>query len=206
MISEDVKARMREIVTRYPQARSAMLPCLHLAQEAEGYITPEGMLTVAEVVGAKPDEVESVVTFYAMYTRKPLGAYVIKVCSSISCYLRGSDALLVRLEEGLGLKKGETSADGRFTLDHIECLAACGMAPVLQVNGEFVENVTAERADQLLGHLRRGEGVGALGSHWRATATGGYTTASDATGGDAIASDGTEKPQGKGQAVPEEAQ
>ena len=177
MISDEVKAQMRAMAARYPQPRSAMLPCLHLAQQAEGYITAEGAQAVAEVVGARVDEVESVVSFYSMYTTKPLGQHVIKVCTSVSCYLRGADALLARLEERLGVKKRQTTADGRFTLDTIECLAACGMAPVLQVNGEFVENVTSERADLLLDRLERGEGVGDLGSRWRLTEQGGFSTA-----------------------------
>jgi NADH-quinone oxidoreductase E subunit len=181
MIPDEVKAQMREIAARYPQPRSAMLPCLHLAQQTEGYITSEGAQAVAEAVGARVDEVESVVSFYSMYTTKPLGAQVIKVCTSVSCYLRGADALLARLEERLGVKKGQTTPDGRFTVDMIECLAACGMAPVLQVNGEFVENVTPERADALMDRLERGEGVGDLGSRWRLTEQGGFTTAGSTT-------------------------
>jgi NADH-quinone oxidoreductase E subunit len=166
MIGEKVKARMREIVARYPSPRSGMLPCLHLAQETEGYLTPEGIAAVAEAVGAKVDEVESVVTFYSMYHRRPVGKHVIKVCTSISCYLRGCDDLLAHLRERLGVGPGETTPDGQFTLATIECLAACGMAPVLQVNDEFVENVTLAGADALLERLTRGEGVAGLGSQW----------------------------------------
>jgi NADH-quinone oxidoreductase E subunit len=181
-ITDDLKARMRAIAARYPQARSAMLPCLHLAQEAQGRITEEGVLAVAEAVGAKPDEVESVVTFYSMFHTEPQGTYVVKVCSSISCYLRGSDDLLGHLEKRLGVHRGETTPDGRFTLDHIECLAACGMAPALQVNGEFVENVTPERADALLDRLRRDQGVGDLGSRWRRMENEGFSTSPPSSG------------------------
>jgi NADH-quinone oxidoreductase E subunit len=163
-----------------------MLPCLHLAQQTEGYITSEGAQAVAEAIGARVDEVESVVSFYSMYTTKPLGAQVIKVCTSVSCYLRGADALRARLEERLGVKKGETTPDGRFTVGMIECLAACGMAPVLQVNGEFVENVTPERADALLDRLERGEGVGDLSSRWRLTEQGGFTTAGSMESGNGV--------------------
>lgn len=165
MIGEEVKARMREIAAQYPQARSAMLPCLHLAQEAEGYVTPAAVQTVAEVIGVKPDEVESVVSFYSMYSQHPRGQHVIKVCTSISCYLRGCDDLLAHLEERLGIARGETSADGLFTLEPVECLAACGMAPVLQVNSAFVENVTTEMADDLIARLRQGEQT--LHNSWR---------------------------------------
>jgi NADH-quinone oxidoreductase E subunit len=166
MISEDVKAQMREIAARYPSPLSGMLPCLHLAQETEGYVTAAGMQAVAEVVEAKLDEVESVVTFYSMFRTQPVGAHVIKVCTSISCYLCGSDELLAHLEEKLGIRRGGTTPDGAYTLQAVECLAACGMAPALQVNDEFVEFVSPARADDLLARLARGEGTKGLGSKW----------------------------------------
>ena len=159
MISESARARMREVVGRYPSTSSAMLPALHIAQEEEGYITPEGVEAVAEVLGVRPDEVDQVVSFYSMYFRKPVGRHVIKVCTSISCYLRGCDALMSHLEQRLGIKQGETTSDGAFTVLPIECLASCGTAPVLQVNNEFVENVTLEDADALLERLRREPGA-----------------------------------------------
>lgn len=166
MIADDVKARMRAICAEYPTAQSGMLRCLHLAQEAEGYITPEGMHAVAEATGVKLDEVESVVTFYSMFHREPVGTHVIKVCTSISCYLRGCDDVLAHLEARLGVRRGETTPDGKYTLKTIECLAACGMAPALQVNDEFVENVTPASADALIARLERGEGVAGLGGNW----------------------------------------
>jgi NADH-quinone oxidoreductase E subunit len=155
MISEQARARMRDAVTRYPSARSAMLPALHIAQEEEGHITPEGVEAVAEALGVRPDEVDMVVSFYSMYFRKPVGRHVIKVCTSISCYLRGCDTLMAHLEQRLGIRRGETTADGAITLLPIECLASCGTAPVLQVNDEFVENVTLEDADALVQRLRQ---------------------------------------------------
>ncbi len=166
MIGEETKARLRAIVARYPQARSAMLPCLHLVQEEEGYITPEGMLAVAEAIGVKPDEVESIVTFYSMYHQEPVGRMVIKVCTSISCYLHGCDDVMANLERRLGINRGQTTPDGRFTLEGVECLAACGMAPALQVNGEFAEQITPAKTDALVDALER-EGVAALRNRWR---------------------------------------
>jgi NADH-quinone oxidoreductase E subunit len=157
---------MREIAARYPDPRSGMLSCLHLVQEVAGYVTAEGIMAVAEAVGAKPDEVESVVTFYSMYRRAPAGRYILKVCTSISCYLRGCDDLLAHLEERLGVVRGQTTPDGLFTLQHVECLAACGMAPVLQVNDEFVEHVTREKADALLAQLRASEAVAPHPGEW----------------------------------------
>jgi NADH-quinone oxidoreductase subunit E len=154
MISQQARDHMRTVAAQYPSVRSAMLPALHIAQEEEGYITPEGVEAVAETLGVRPDEVDMVVSFYSMYFRKPVGRHVIKVCTSISCYLRGCDALLAHLEQRLGVRRGETTPDGEFTLLPIECLASCGTAPVLQVNDAFVENVTLESADALLERLR----------------------------------------------------
>jgi NADH-quinone oxidoreductase E subunit len=155
MISEQAKQRMRDIAARYPVARSAILPALHIAQQEESYITPEGLQTVAELLGLTVDDVESVATFYTMYYQRPPGKKVIKVCNSISCYLRGCDGLIEHLEARLGIKRGETTPDGKFTLLTAECLASCGTAPVLQVNDEFVENVTPEKADVLINELDR---------------------------------------------------
>jgi NADH-quinone oxidoreductase subunit E len=154
MISNDARARMRALTAQYPSARSATLPALHLAQEAEGYITPQGVEAVAEALGLRADEVDSVVSFYSMFFKKPVGRSVIKVCTSIACYLRGSDALLAHFERTLGIQRGATTADGAVTLLPTECLAACGGACALQVNDAIVEQVTPEGADALIARLR----------------------------------------------------
>lgn len=153
MISEQSKQRMRDLAARYPVARSAVLPALHIVQQVEGYITPDGLQAVAEVLNLTVDDVESVATFYTMYYQHPQGKKVIKVCNSISCYLRNCDSLIEHLEQRLGIKRGETTPDGHYTLMTVECLASCTTAPVLQVNDEFVENVTLEQADMLLAEL-----------------------------------------------------
>lgn len=155
MISEKAKERMRALAKRYPAARSAVMPSLYIAQEEEGYITREGLEAVAEAVGITVDDVESVATFYTMYHMQPPGKKIIKVCTSVSCYLRNCDSLLEHLEQRLGIKRGETTPDGKFTLQGVECLASCGYAPVLQVNGQFVENVTLEKADALIDTLEQ---------------------------------------------------
>jgi NADH-quinone oxidoreductase E subunit len=155
MISEQAKERMRALAARYPVARSALLPALHIAQEEESYITPDGIAAVAEVLNLTTDDVKSVATFYTMYYQRPHGQKVVSVCTGISCYLRGCDELVEHLESRLGIRRGETTADGSFTLECAECLASCGTAPVLQVNGEFVENVTLQMADELLDELGR---------------------------------------------------
>jgi len=150
MISEQAKQRMRELAARYPVARSAIMPSLYIAQQEEGYITQAGLEAVAETIGLTVDDVESVATFYTMYYQQPPGKKVIKICTSISCYLRNCDELVSHCEQRLGIKRGETTPDGNYTLMTAECLASCGTAPVLQVNNEFVENVTPEMLDALI--------------------------------------------------------
>ncbi len=153
MISEQARQRMRDLAARYPVARSAVMPSLHIAQQEEGYISDAGLQAVANALNMTVDDVESVATFYTMYYQKPQGQKVIKICNSISCYLRNCDPLIAHFEQRLGIKVGETTPDGNYTLMTVECLASCSTAPALQVNGEFVENVTIERADELLDSL-----------------------------------------------------
>src|SRR5262252_3677227 len=155
MISEKARQRMRDLAARYPVARSAVMPALYIAQQEEGYITQAALQAVAEAINITVDDVESVSTFYTMFYRQQPGKKVIKVCTSISCYLRNCDALVSHLENRLGINRGETSADGNYTLMTAECLASCGTAPVIQVNDEFVENVTLEMADALINEWDR---------------------------------------------------
>ena len=169
MISEALKTRMGEVVARYPSPRSAMLPCLQLVQDELGAIPDEAVVAVADAIGVKPDEVESIITFYSMLHKHPQGRYVLKVCTSVSCYLGGCDDTLARLEARLGVKRGETTADGQFTVEPAECLAGCGMAPVMQVNGLFVEQATPERAEELVAYLKAGGDVAEVRNHWRVT-------------------------------------
>jgi NADH-quinone oxidoreductase E subunit len=146
---------MRELASRYPVARSAVMAALYIAQQEEGYITQDALQAVAEALNMTVDDVESVASFYTMYYQKPPGRKIIKVCTSISCYLRNCDALVEHLQQRLGIKRGETTADGNYTLMTTECLASCGTAPVLQVNGAFVENVTFDMADALIDEFDR---------------------------------------------------
>ncbi len=150
MISEQTRQRIRDLAARYPVARSAVMPALSIAQQEEGSISHEALQAVASVTGMLVDDVESIATFYTMYYQQPPGKIVIRVCTSISCYLRNCDALVSHLESRLGIKRGETSADGTYTLLTAECLASCGTAPILQVNDEFVERVTLEVADTFI--------------------------------------------------------
>ena len=155
-LSEQSLATAREILSRYPRARSATIPLLHLSQQQNGYVTLEAMAHVAELTGTTPAEVYGTATFYEMFKFEPVGRYCINICDSISCHLMGSGHLLEHAEERLGIKAGGTTADGLITLEHAECQAACTEAPCLQVNYRYRYRVTTEQLDRLLDDLATG--------------------------------------------------
>ncbi len=138
---------------RYPTRLAVLLPALHLAQEALGYISPDAELDIAERLDVPPTRVREVVTFYTMYRQEPGGRHVLKICRNLACQLRGSDQIIARAEALLGIKVGETTADGRITLEHEECLASCGTAPMAWCNGTFVENLSEAKLERLLADL-----------------------------------------------------
>ena len=148
--------RAKAIVARYPRARSAMIPLLHLTQEQDGHITPDGMEHVGELVGATPAEVRGVATFYEMFKHEEVGTYLVGVCTNLSCMILGAEELLEHAEKTLGIKAGSTTADGQFTIEEMQCLAACGGAPCIQVNYRYFENLTNERFDGIVDDLRAG--------------------------------------------------
>jgi NADH-quinone oxidoreductase subunit E len=145
-----------EIISRYPRPKSALIPLLHLAQEQDGYVADDAMEHIAELVGVTPAEVLGTCSFYEMFKREPVGRYLVNVCTNISCMLLGGEELLHHLEQRLGVKAGGTTADGLFTLEDVECIAACTEAPCLQVNYRYHYKVTPEQADALLDDLRAG--------------------------------------------------
>jgi NADH-quinone oxidoreductase subunit E len=147
-------ARARETIARYPQTRSAMIPLLHLAQEQDGFLAGDAMEHIAELLGLAPAEVLGTASFYEMFKRHHTGRYLLGICTNISCMLNGSDELLEHAEQHLGVPAGGTTDDGVFTLERMECLAACGGAPCLQVNYRYVENVTSASFDRLVADLR----------------------------------------------------
>ncbi len=150
---------LREIAARYPQARSGLLPMLHLVQSAEGRVTPEGIEACAEILGISAAEVSGVATFYTMYKRRPVGDYHVGVCTNTLCAVMGGDLIFERLKEHLDVGNDETTEDGRITLEHVECNAACDYAPVVMVNWEFMDNQTPQSATQLVDDLRSGAEV-----------------------------------------------
>ena len=149
---------VNQIIKRYPVGRqkSALLPVLHIAQsENSGWLSPEMMDYVASLLDIQSIEVYEVASFYSMFNLKPVGNCVIEVCHTGPCWLNGAEKIIAHFEERLGIKPGETTADGKFTLKTVECLAACGNAPVIQVGQEYHENLTLEKADNLLNRWKR---------------------------------------------------
>jgi NADH-quinone oxidoreductase subunit E len=146
----------REIIDRYPVARSAMIPLLHLAQEQDGYVSEDAMQHIAELLDVTPAEVLGTCSFYEMFKLEPVGEYVVNVCTNISCLLCGGEDLLEHLEQRLGVRAGSTTPDGKFTLEDVECIAACTEAPCMQVNYRYFHRVSHEQVDQLLDDLRAG--------------------------------------------------
>ena len=157
MIPDSIRDEARSLVARYPKPRSALLPMLHLVQSEEGYVSADGVALCAEVLGLTKAEVGAVATFYTMYKRRPCGDYLVSVCTNLSCQLRGAEDIYARLSGKLGLGHDQTDAEGRFTFEHAECLAACDFAPVVTVNYEFYDNQTVESAERLVDALARGE-------------------------------------------------
>ena len=157
MLKPELIDEIKELMSRYPKPKSAILMALHRVQEELGWVPPEAQAEVAEIFDMPAADVQSIVTFYYMYHRKPVGRYVVKVCRSISCWLRGSTELIEHLERKLEVKLGETTKDGTFTLIGGECLAACTGAPCLQVNDRFFENAAHDQVDELLERLRKGD-------------------------------------------------
>jgi len=155
----------KEIIGRYPKARSATIPLLHLAQQQDGYVTNEAMAHIGELVGATSAEVLGTATFYEMFKFEPVGKYLVNICGTLSCALMGSEELLHHAEAKLGVKAGGTTADGLFTLERAECQAACTEAPCLQVNYRYRFKVTPADLDQLLDDLAAGRLDGEVPAH-----------------------------------------
>jgi NADH-quinone oxidoreductase subunit E len=159
----EVRARLdvdaKEIIGRYPKARSALLPLLHLCQSEEGYVSQDGVMFCAEHLDIAPAEVTAVVSFYTMYKRRPVGEYHVGVCTNTLCAVMGGDQILAEVKEHLGVEDDEVTEDGKVSVEHIECNAACDFAPVMTVNWEFFDNMTPETAKRLVDDLRVGADV-----------------------------------------------
>jgi len=152
----DILARARQLIALYPEPRSALIPLCHLAQEQDGWLTPEAMVDVAGLVGVTPGEVFGTASFYDMLHTEPVGRHVVAVCTNIACLLGGAAELLEHAEDSLGIGAGGTTPDGSVTLEEAECLADCDRTPCVQVNHRYVGAQTPESFDQLIADLRSG--------------------------------------------------
>jgi NADH-quinone oxidoreductase subunit E len=154
--SEEVLSEVRKILTRYPDKRSALIPVLNIAQREFGWISEPIMVYVAELLDLTPPKVFEVVTFYTLLNQRPVGKYLIQVCRTLSCALVGAEDFISYFKKKLGVRVGETTSDGLFTLRTVECLASCGTAPMMQINDTYYENLTLEKVDRILDELKSG--------------------------------------------------
>jgi NADH-quinone oxidoreductase subunit E len=153
MYGPEFEKKIDAIVERYPQPKAAMLPVLWEVQKHEGWVNDEAEAWIAERLGVSAAHVHGCVTFYTMYKQRPLGKYHIQICTTLSCMLRGCDNLLEHMEQKLGIREGQTTPDGRFSLVRVECLGSCGTAPMFQLNDDYHEDLTIEKVDALLDSL-----------------------------------------------------
>jgi NADH-quinone oxidoreductase subunit E len=172
--------RAEKLLALYPQKRSALIPMLHIAQEQDGWLTPDGIAHVAELVGLASAEVYGTASFYDMLFTSPVGRHLVSICTNLACLINGAGELLEHAEERLGIAPGATTPDGEFTLEEVECIALCGEAPCLAVNWRFFGNIDATAFDRLIDDLRTGrlaEKVPPHGTLCRVRRTVGLTTA-----------------------------
>ena len=163
MLLEKHQELITELLSRYPVKRSALLPLLNLAQREEGYVSEAAMKEIAKILDLTPPQVYETATFYTMLNLKPIGKFHIQICKSIMCGLVGSDDIIQWLQNRLGIRVGQTTGDRFFTLSAVECLGSCGTAPMMQINDDYYEQLTAEKVGQVLEDLRR-EGTSPLKS------------------------------------------
>ena len=179
LTAENVQ-RARQLISLYPLSRSALIPILHVAQEQDGWLTPDGMAHVAELLEIDPAEVYGTASFYDMLFTHPVGTYLVSVCTNLACLLNGAEELLEHAEARLGVAPGGTTADGRFTLEEVECIAFCGAAPCLAVNWRYFGNIANDDFDRLVDDLAAGrlaDDVPSLGTLCRVRRTVGLPAA-----------------------------
>jgi NADH-quinone oxidoreductase E subunit len=153
MLSDTACRQIQAFMDMYPLKRSALIPALQLALKEAGHISPEIVGELAQMFSLSPNEVNEVASFYTMLYRKPVGKYVLQVCTNISCLLCNAEEIMEHLTQRLGIRPGETTPDKRFTLIEVECLGSCGTSPVVQINDRYHENLTPEKLDQILDSL-----------------------------------------------------
>ena len=154
ILTPDSIARIKKIMVRYPERKSTILPALTVAYSQQGNLNPEIYDEISRIIAIPVGEIAEAASFYTMFPKAPVGKYLIQVCHNISCALLGADSLIAYLEEKLGIRKGETTPDGLFTLISVECLGSCATAPMMQINDDYYENLTREKVDKILQDLR----------------------------------------------------
>lgn len=155
MFSEETEARFKHLASIYPKKRSALIPMLLIAQKEQGYIKPATVQYVGQYLDLDPSEVDSIMSFYTLLHRKPVGKYHIMICTNLACLLQGSDEIEACVKRKLGVGLGEITPDGLFSAIEFECLGSCTTAPVIQVNGEFYENLDVKKTEEILDSLRK---------------------------------------------------
>ena len=159
MLSETAQKKIAELKGKFPKKRSAILPAMHVVLEEVGFYDRDTLKQVAELLDLSEMEVAETLSFYTYFPREGVGKYHIQVCTNVSCMLLGAEQLKEYLEEKLGIKPGQTTPDGLFTLTEVECLGSCGTAPVMQINQKYYENLTRARVDEILAALREGKEI-----------------------------------------------
>ena len=152
--SEENLQKIEKVLKKYPTKQAAVMPVLYIAQEQYGWVSVDIMKEVAQVLDMDEEDVLGVVTFYTMYHQKPMGKYHLQVCTNVSCLLRGGYGIYDAVQQRLGIKTGEVTADMQFSLEEVECMGSCGTAPMLAVNEDFYENLTPEKTLQILESLK----------------------------------------------------
>jgi NADH-quinone oxidoreductase E subunit len=154
MLKDKYQKEIDEVLSRYPEKRSALIPLLYLAQQENGYVTEAAMIEIAGILKLTPPQVYETVTFYTMLNLRKVGRFHIQICKSLMCALVGADTVIGWIKSKLGIGPGETTADGLFTLTAVECLAACGTGPMMQINDDYYERLTEDKVDRILADLR----------------------------------------------------
>jgi NADH-quinone oxidoreductase subunit E len=153
MLSEAACRQIQALMSKYPQKRSALIPSLQIAQKETGFLSHNAICEIAGLFDLSPNEVNEVASFYTMLYKKPVGKYVIQVCTNISCLICDAEGIMSHLTGRLGIQPGETTPDGKYTLVEVECLGSCGTSPVIQINDNYYEDLTPEKVDRILDSL-----------------------------------------------------
>lgn len=151
---ESIDKKIEELLKKYPKKDAALLPLLHILQEEEGLIARESMEKVAQILNIPTSRVQGVATFYTMYNKEKVGRYFIQVCANIVCHILDARKIVEHIENKLGIRVGETTSDGKFSLITVECLGSCGTAPMMQINNDYYENLDASKVDKILDSLK----------------------------------------------------